>query len=96
MICRDYPECVLDNEQSVRNMYMDPLEKCVLQLEQIPMPILTGAMTGLNYCLINFAPSPSSEAALCSRIYKCAKKLSNFMEDIHNQTLFRGSLNLLN
>lgn len=62
---------------------------------QISFASINGAFTGLNHFLVNYAPSPTDEPAVCHRIYVCVKKLSDPPAGFGKLHVYKASLDLL-
>ncbi|XP_062561141.1 DNA-dependent protein kinase catalytic subunit-like [Armigeres subalbatus] len=101
LIAKDFPECVSEAYQRkiVDNM-MRVAEGQLLEENYPSLVSLAGALQGLNYYLVNFAPGNEVEeqehqADLRRRIYLIVKKLSDWDEAVKERQAFRNALVLL-
>ncbi|XP_055614523.1 DNA-dependent protein kinase catalytic subunit-like, partial [Uranotaenia lowii] len=108
LLARDYPECVSESRQRlILTTIMAVAEGQLLEKNYPSLVSLAGALQGLNYFLVNFAPTTADDGA-CEgssqqpqnqqwreRIYVLIKKLSDWDEAVKERLAFRNAMLLL-
>ncbi|EAT40123.1 AAEL008123-PA [Aedes aegypti] len=101
LMAKDFPECVSESRQrKILDNMMRVAEGQLLEENYPSLISLAGALQGLTYFLVNFAPDDAEEGQeqqlnLKRRIYLIVKKLSDWDEAVKERQAFRNALILL-
>lgn len=96
LMAKDFPECVSESRQrKILDNMMRVAEGQLLEENYPSLISLAGALQGLTYFLVNFAPDDAEEGQeqqlnLKRRIYLIVKKLSDWDEAVKERQAFRS------
>ncbi|XP_055636241.1 DNA-dependent protein kinase catalytic subunit-like isoform X2 [Toxorhynchites rutilus septentrionalis] len=95
LLAKDYPECVSEERQNkILYILMSVAEGQLLEESYPSLISLAGALRGLNYFLVNFAPTQVEGEEFYRKIYMLVKKLSDCDEAVRDRQAFRNALQL--
>uniref|UniRef100_A0A182RWW4 non-specific serine/threonine protein kinase n=1 Tax=Anopheles funestus TaxID=62324 RepID=A0A182RWW4_ANOFN len=92
-LAKHFPESVTEPD-TIRDILMKAMEKQLLEENYPSLVSLAGAVRGLDYFLVHFAPS-ENERELRQRLYLMVKKLSIWDVNRSERIVFRNALQVL-